>query len=156
MCAFWLNTYRCEKYEHFWPSSLLKFYEFIFTKTLTTRSVPRKMYCCYWITWWVANPAGPCRKVIDVFQNHAYYGTFPGFAICMGLLLMPSNCWAGRRAIAQWPLQASKRRWPVTTSRRKVTAQKGSSGSATRRDVGKHLKPGWSGPRYVHCKICRV
>ena len=20
MCAFWLNTYRCEKYEHFWPS----------------------------------------------------------------------------------------------------------------------------------------
>ena len=22
-------------------------------------------------------------------------------------------------------------------------------------DVGKHLKPGWSGPRYVHCKICR-
>ena len=28
MCAFWLNTYRCEKYEHFWASSLLKFDEF--------------------------------------------------------------------------------------------------------------------------------
>ena len=28
MCAFWLNAYRCEKYEHFWPSSLLKFDEF--------------------------------------------------------------------------------------------------------------------------------
>ena len=28
MCAFSLNTYRCEKYEHFWASSLLKFDEF--------------------------------------------------------------------------------------------------------------------------------
>ena len=28
MCAFWLNTYRFEKYEHFWASSLLKFDEF--------------------------------------------------------------------------------------------------------------------------------